>query len=69
VPHLLLQWTRQTTSLVSAPAEDARPAILVVDDDEPGRELLVRILNEQGGYESSAAANAVEARELLSGRT
>jgi putative two-component system response regulator len=54
---------------VSAPAEDARPAILVVDDDEPGRELLVRILNEQGGYESSAAANAVEARELLSRRT
>jgi len=54
---------------VSAPAEDGPPAILVVDDDEPGRELLVRIVNDQGGYQSSAAANAVEARELLSGRT
>src|ERR1043166_4836264 len=45
------------------------PSVLVVEDDEQGRKLLVRILQGQGGYGTDAAANAAEARALLAERT
>jgi putative two-component system response regulator len=51
--------------MVNSPAGNDRPAVLIVDDDDQGRELLVRILEGDGGYESATAANASEARERL----
>lgn len=52
----------QTTEKISARA----PHILVVDDDDRLRALLKRYLAEQG-YRVSAAANAADARTLMTG--
>lgn len=49
----------------SAP-EDNAPHILLVDDDKRIRDLLSRLLRENG-YRVSAAANAMDARNCLSG--
>ncbi len=46
------------------PRGPKRPRILIVDDEAPIRRILSKLLTEHG-YECSAAANAVEAREKL----
>jgi putative two-component system response regulator len=48
---------------------EGRPTVLVVEDDDVGRELLQRILEDEGGYATAAAANAFEARRHLAERS
>jgi putative two-component system response regulator len=45
-----------------------RSHILIVEDDDEGRLLLVRILDEEGVYESTAVASVAEARRCLQGQ-
>jgi putative two-component system response regulator len=45
-----------------------RSHILIVEDDDEGRLLLVRILDEEGVYESTAVASVAEARRCLQER-
>ena len=45
-----------------------RSHILIVEDDDEGRLLLVRILDEEGVYESTAVASVAEARRCLEER-
>jgi len=49
---------------LSQPPGPQKPRILIVDDEAPIRRILSKLLTEQG-YECSAAANAVEAKEKL----
>src|SRR5207244_13410014 len=45
-----------------------RSHILLVEDDDEGRLLLVRILDEEGVYVSTAVASVAEARRCLQER-
>src|SRR5580704_576913 len=53
------------SSTVTFPLQGPDARILIVDDEEPIRRSLVRLLN-RAGYECSAAADAAQARQLLS---
>jgi two-component system phosphate regulon response regulator OmpR len=52
---------------IKAPLADNAPHILVVDDDQRIRELLVRYLQANGGYRISAAATVAAARSAMKG--
>jgi putative two-component system response regulator len=52
------------SSTVTFPRAEPDARILIVDDEEPIRRSLVRLL-ERAGYQCAAAADAVEARSLL----
>jgi putative two-component system response regulator len=52
------------SSTVTFPQSGVEARILIVEDEEPIRRLLVRVL-EKAGYKSAAAADAAEARQLL----
>jgi putative two-component system response regulator len=52
------------SSTVTFPQSGADASILIVEDEEPIRRSLVRLL-EKVGYTCAAAANAAEARQLL----
>jgi putative two-component system response regulator len=58
----------EASALMSEPPGDDTPAILVVEDDEQGRNLLLRILEEEGSYQTTGVADAHEARGRLSER-
>jgi len=51
------------------PATDAKPALLIVDDNEPIRKVLVHALRELRDLEIEAVGSAREARERLSERS
>jgi serine phosphatase RsbU (regulator of sigma subunit)/anti-anti-sigma regulatory factor len=50
------------------PVTDAKPALLIVDDNEPIRKVLAHALREVRGLEIEAVGSAREARERLSER-
>src|SRR5579862_7295377 len=52
------------SSTVTFPRSVPDARILIVDDEEPIRRSLVRLL-DRAGYECAAAADAAEARQLL----
>lgn len=60
----------RAVALATPPAEEAGTVarvILVVDDDDPVRVMLARLLRTQG-YSVLQAANAAEARRLIEGQ-
>jgi len=63
-PSSFLPEVLQVSPEFAEPRGPRRPRILIVDDEAPIRKILSKLLTEQG-YECSAAANAVEAKEKL----